>query len=38
MVATALICFFFSGNEFMSAVNLTAVQASTAPVLLTARS
>ena len=38
MVTTALICFFFSRNEFMSAVKLTAVQASTAPVFLTARS
>ena len=34
IAATALICFIFSWNEFMFAVNLTAVQASTAPVFL----
>ena len=34
MAATALICFIFSWNEFMFAVNLTATRASTAPVFL----
>lgn len=34
IAATSLICFIFSWNEFMFAVNLTAVQASTAPVFL----
>jgi sorbitol/mannitol transport system permease protein len=32
--ATALICFIFSWNEFMFAVNLTATRASTVPVLI----
>ncbi len=34
LAATSLICFIFSWNEFMFAVNLTAVRASTAPVFL----
>ena len=34
IAATALICFIFSWNEFMLAVNLTAVRAGTAPVFL----
>jgi sorbitol/mannitol transport system permease protein len=34
LAATSLICFIFSWNEFMFAVNLTAVQASTAPIFL----
>ncbi|MFZ0158687.1 MAG: carbohydrate ABC transporter permease [Kineosporiaceae bacterium] len=34
VAATALICFIFSWNEFMFAVNLTAVRSSTAPVFL----
>ena len=34
IAATALICFIFSWNEFMFAVNLTATRASTAPVFL----
>ncbi|WP_330342340.1 carbohydrate ABC transporter permease [Streptomyces sp. NBC_00557] len=34
LAATALICFIFSWNEFMFAVNLTATNASTAPVFL----
>jgi sorbitol/mannitol transport system permease protein len=34
IAATSLICVIFSWNEFMFAVNLTAVQASTAPVFL----
>ena len=34
MAATALICFIFSWNEFMFAVNLTATRSSTAPVFL----
>lgn len=34
IAATSLICFIFSWNEFMFAVNLTAVQASTAPIFL----
>lgn len=34
IAATSLICFIFSWNEFMLAVNLTAVRASTAPVFL----
>ena len=34
IAATALICVIFSWNEFMFALNLTAVQASTAPVFL----
>ncbi len=34
LAATALICFIFSWNEFMFAVNLTAVVASTAPIFL----
>ena len=34
LVATSLICFIFSWNEFMFAVNLTAVRASTAPIFL----
>jgi sorbitol/mannitol transport system permease protein len=34
LAATALICFIFSWNEFMFAVNLTATSASTAPVFL----
>ena len=34
MAATALICFIFSWNEFMFAVNITATRAGTAPVFL----
>ncbi|MGW4869671.1 carbohydrate ABC transporter permease [Streptomyces chartreusis] len=34
LAATSLICFIFSWNEFMFAVNLTATNASTAPVFL----
>lgn len=34
LAATSLICFIFSWNEFLFAVNLTATQASTAPVFL----
>jgi len=34
LAATALICIIFSWNEFLFAVNLTAVRASTAPVFL----
>lgn len=34
VAATALICFIFSWNEFMFAVNLTGVRAGTAPVFL----
>ncbi|MBL8930076.1 MAG: carbohydrate ABC transporter permease [Kineosporiaceae bacterium] len=34
VAATALICFIFSWNEFMLAVNLTGVRAGTAPVFL----
>jgi sorbitol/mannitol transport system permease protein len=34
LAATALICFIFSWNEFMFAVNLTAIRSSTAPVFL----
>jgi sorbitol/mannitol transport system permease protein len=34
IAATSLICVIFSWNEFMFAVNLTAVQAATAPVFL----
>jgi sorbitol/mannitol transport system permease protein len=34
IAATALICFIFSWNEFMFAVNLTATRASTSPVFL----
>ena len=34
LAATSLICFIFSWNEFMFAVNLTATQASTSPVFL----
>ncbi|MGI5193455.1 carbohydrate ABC transporter permease [Streptomyces sp. CA-288835] len=34
LAATSLICFIFSWNEFMFAVNLTATQASPAPVFL----
>jgi sorbitol/mannitol transport system permease protein len=34
LAATSLICFIFSWNEFMFAVNLTAVRASTAPIFL----
>jgi sorbitol/mannitol transport system permease protein len=34
IAATSLICVIFSWNEFMFAVNLTAVRASTAPVFL----
>jgi sorbitol/mannitol transport system permease protein len=34
IAATSLICFIFSWNEFMLAVNLTAVRAATAPVFL----
>lgn len=34
IVATSLICFIFSWNEFMFAVNLTATRAATAPVFL----
>jgi sorbitol/mannitol transport system permease protein len=34
LAATSLICFIFSWNEFMFAVNLTSTQASTAPIFL----
>ncbi len=34
IAATSLICFIFSWNEFMFAVNLTATTASTAPIFL----
>ncbi|MGI3199383.1 carbohydrate ABC transporter permease [Streptomyces sp. GLT-R25] len=34
LAATSLICFIFSWNEFLFAVNLTATNASTAPVFL----
>jgi sorbitol/mannitol transport system permease protein len=34
LAATALICFIFSWNEFMFAVNLTATVSSTAPIFL----
>ncbi len=34
LAATSLICFIFSWNEFMFAVNLTATQAATAPIFL----
>jgi sorbitol/mannitol transport system permease protein len=34
LAATSLICFIFSWNEFMFAVNLTSVTASTAPIFL----
>jgi sorbitol/mannitol transport system permease protein len=34
LAATSLICFIFSWNEFMFAVNLTATRASTAPATL----
>jgi sorbitol/mannitol transport system permease protein len=34
LAATSLICFIFSWNEFMFAVNLTATRAGTAPVFL----
>jgi sorbitol/mannitol transport system permease protein len=34
MAATALICFIFSWNEFLFAVNLTATRSGTAPVFL----
>lgn len=34
LAATSLICFIFSWNEFMFAVNLTATRASTSPVFL----
>jgi sorbitol/mannitol transport system permease protein len=34
IAATALICFIFSWNEFLFALNLTATRASTAPVFL----
>jgi sorbitol/mannitol transport system permease protein len=34
VAATALICFIFSWNEFMFAVNLTATRSATAPVFL----
>jgi len=34
LAATSLICFIFSWNEFMFAVNLTAVRAATAPIFL----
>jgi sorbitol/mannitol transport system permease protein len=34
LAATSLICFIFSWNEFLFAVNLTATQASTSPVFL----
>jgi len=34
LVATSLICFIFSWNEFLFAVNLTSVRASTAPIFL----
>jgi sorbitol/mannitol transport system permease protein len=34
IAATSLICFIFSWNEFLLAVNLTATAASTSPVFL----
>ena len=34
IAATSLICFIFSWNEFMFAVNLTAVASATAPIFL----
>jgi sorbitol/mannitol transport system permease protein len=34
IAATSLICFIFSWNEFMFALNLTATRASTAPIFL----
>ena len=34
LAATSLICFIFSWNEFMFAVNLTATRASTSPIFL----
>ena len=34
IAATSLICVIFSWNEFMFAVNLTAVRAATAPIFL----
>jgi sorbitol/mannitol transport system permease protein len=34
LAATSLICFIFSWNEFMFAVNLTATRSSTAPIFL----
>jgi sorbitol/mannitol transport system permease protein len=34
LAATSLICFIFSWNEFMFAVNLTDVRAATAPIFL----
>jgi sorbitol/mannitol transport system permease protein len=34
LAATSLICFIFSWNEFMFAVNLTSTTASTAPIFL----
>ncbi len=34
IAATSLICFIFSWNEFMFAVNLTSVQSATAPIFL----
>ena len=34
IAATGLICFIFSWNEFLFALNLTATKASTAPVYL----
>jgi sorbitol/mannitol transport system permease protein len=34
LAATSLICFIFSWNEFMFAVNLTATRAATSPVFL----
>jgi len=34
IAATSLICFIFSWNEFMFAVNLTATRSSTAPIFL----
>ena len=34
LAATSLICFIFSWNEFMFAVNLTAIRASTSPIFL----
>ncbi len=34
IAATSLICFIFSWNEFMFAVNLTSIQSATAPIFL----
>jgi sorbitol/mannitol transport system permease protein len=34
LAATSLICFIFSWNEFMFAVNLTSVRAATSPIFL----